>query len=187
MRVESINHKLRWKGQSIGKPSIIIKIGLTGKEMSLEEVLKYIRQVKACSRVVFAGIDPIIEQLGIIKFIIQLQKGWEIIIETTGGIMPDVNLRDQVTAWEVNIPPEGTKLPFIWNEDAVRFYATQKNATFEWPVTGEIDLVEVKKAVFNFNIPWKRVILTPMIDAVDNLQERFKWLEEFCIEKGSSI
>jgi hypothetical protein len=187
MRVQTIEHTIRWKGNSIGKPSIIVTVGKDGEEVHFEEILKQIRQFKACSRLIFTGIDPIMEQLEILNIASKLQEGWEVIIETSGGAMPDSDLREKVTAWEVNIPPEGTPLPFEWNEDAVRFYTAQKNSTFEWIVSGEIDLIEVKKIVFKYKIPWKRVILTPYIEALENLHKRFIWLSDFCIMKGCNI
>lgn len=190
MRVRSITKKIRRKGTALGRPTIEIDIGVDGKETKAEDILHEIRKVKACSRIAFIGIDPLIYQIDILEFLGQIQAGWEIIIETTGGVMPDLHLRERVTAWEVNIPKENTSIPFLYNEDAIRFYSTQKTSTFEWEVRGEQDLIEVKKGVFKFNLPWKRVILSPDSEWSDNpveIQSQFKWLEDFCMEKGCSM
>lgn len=190
MRIVSIKKVIRRKGVAIGRPSIQVDIASYGHERPISQVVKDIRDFKACSRVVFTGNDPLVEQLAILDVISHLQQGWEIIVETTGGIMPDLFLRERVSAWEVNIPPEGSVFPFSFNDDAIRFYATQKNATFEWPVKGEQDLIEVKKTVFAYNIPWKRVILSPdteWSDDQESTQKLLSWLEEFCLEKGCSI
>ena len=190
MRIKKIMHGIRWKGTAIGKPTISIEIQKTGKETKAEEVLHQIRQVKACSRIVFIGMDPLIDQMDILELIGHIQDGWEIIIETTGGIMPDLHLRERVTSWEVNIPKEGTEVPFDWNDDSIRFYGTQKNAIFEWSIRGEQDLIEVKKSIYHYNIPWKKVILSPNHEWLDNPKDilsQFEWLEKFCIEKGASI
>ncbi len=190
MRLKKITHGIRWKGIAIGKPTINVEVQQDGKETKAEDILKEIRQVKACSRIVFTGMDPLIDQMDILEIIGQVQEGWEIIIETTGGVMPDLHLRERVTAWEVNIPKEGTAVPFQYNDDAIRFYGTQKNAVFEWSVRGEQDLIEVKKTVFQYNLPWKRVILSPDHEWLDDPKEllnQFEWLEKFCLEKGASI
>lgn len=188
MRLKSLQKKIRMKGGALGKPTIEVEIQQDGKETKPEEVLHKIRQQKACSRVAFTGVDPLVDQMDVLSIIAELQQGWEVIIETTGGVMPDLNIREKVTAWEVNIPPDGAKTPFAYNDDAIRFYTTQKTATFEWPVRGEQDLIEVKKAVFQYNIPWKRVILMPDTEWSEDpadLLKQLKWLEEFCLDKGA--
>ena len=186
MRVESVNHQLRWKGSCLGKPSIVVTISQDGENFSSDDVIKQIRQIKACSRIVFAGLDPMVEQFEIMDIIAKLQEGCEIVISTTGGVMPDVNIRSKVNAWEINIPTEEQVMPFKYNDEALRFYSIQKNATYEWDVNYETDMLEVKKAVHFHHIPWKRVILNPVSEE-EEFDDKFKWLEDYCLEKGCSM
>ena len=184
MRVASISHELCWKGGCQGKPSIIVNIMSFGKAMSSDDVVLSIRRFKACSRVVFSGVDPLVDQMDVVDVINRLQDGWEIIVETTGGVMPDIIIRDKVSLWVVNPLVEGASLPFVYNVDALRFFVSIKNSFFEWVVGCETDLLDVKKTVHFNRIPWKRVILSPLFDDFLELDDRFDWIKKFCLEKG---
>lgn len=190
MRIQGVFKELRTRGGAIGKPTINVKIGVKGTETKPEEVLQLIKQQKSCTRIAFTGKDPLIDQLDILCVIAELHSTWEIIVETTGGVMPDLNIRDKITSWEINLPEENELLPFKFNNDALLFFNTQKNAFFEFEVKGEQDLIRVKKEVFKNNIPWKRVILAPSTEYIENFNEldrQLNGLVEFCMDKGCNI
>lgn len=187
MRVKSIIHHIRQRGIAVARPCIEVDIQEDGTVMTPDEVVKKVRTFTNCSRLVFSGMDPMVEQLELLDVVAKMQQGWEIVIETTGGIMPDYNIRDKITEWEVRVPTETTLLPFQWNADAIRVYAQFKNCTFEWDIKGEMDLIEVKKTVHFLQVPRKRIILALETDTYEEFDSRFEWLKEFCISKGSSI
>lgn len=179
MRVKSIEYQIRRTGCCIGKPSVVITISKNGDDHHPEDVLDKIKTFKRCNTVIFCGIDPLIEQLEIFSIINQLEKH-KIIISTTGGLMPDINIRGKVDNWEVNIPKDKLAVPFDYNLDALMFFSRQSNAVFYYTVKNTLDISKIEEAISFYNISYNNVVINYV--SKDNL-----WLQKYCLEKGCSI
>lgn len=115
---------------------------------------------KHCKDILITGKEPLINQQKLIKFLYSLNSEYNIIIKTSGGILPDSMIREKINQWLVNIYIGDQKIDYDWNCDALQYFIKNKDCYFEFMITEE-NISEINNFISNLMIPSKKVILYP--------------------------
>lgn len=179
MNLKQINYEIAWLGNCVGHPAINVIAGenKVPNENIIEEILKI-----PCNKICFTGKNIMQEQqLHIIKILSMIDKRkYYVLVETDGTVLPDINLRGLVDEWVV-IPQETYK-----GSDGYLFYSEANNAWFDLPISGELDHTAIKKLVYDYSLPWKKIILTPVAE-LEEAESKIKEVSGLVLEYGCRL
>jgi 7-carboxy-7-deazaguanine synthase len=204
-----IFHSIQGEGISSGTPAVFLRLALCNlkctwcdtkyawdwehydqkKEVigiSISEIEESIFSF-GCKHLVVTGGEPLVQQNGLSKLLVDLKgKGFYIEIETNGTIIPKDNCVDLVNQWNVSPKLGNSGNPRHLREisNAYAFFTYLSSSYFKYIIQTEHDLNEVQSLTEKYEIPKERVILMPEATNSETLIRRSRWLTKICQDKG---
>lgn len=188
MRISEIFYSLQGEGISLGKPVVFLRLSgchlrcvwcdskftwdlKSGKDMSIEEIIKEIKKFPT-KHLVITGGEPLIQQSGL-KELLQKLPDYYIEMETSGSLKSHLN--DYINHY--NCSP---KLSNSENKE-IRFEPLPEEKTYyKFVVSSEENLVEIKNFIKKNQIKKDHVFLMPEGTKKSEIQKRSLWLAEIC-------
>lgn len=145
-----------------------IEVWRKGKATAFDDVIKeeWIEFLRHGAHLVITGGEPMLHQDRLCDFIYWFGNsyGWVPVIEveTNGTIQPCARLISWVNQWNVSFKLSNSGEPWErrYNENALRFFNSQKRADFKIVIKSEGDLMELVNE-YSGVIDFKKVILMP--------------------------
>lgn len=197
MRISEIFYSIQGEGINIGSPAIFIRLAgchlrcvwcdskftwdmQSGKEMSIQEIIKKIKKFP-CKHLVITGGEPLIQQSGIKELIEAINKNspkpYFIEIETSGSLPPQIN--EYIDQY--NCSPKlsnSENRPINYSISLPKFPA--EKTWYKFVIDQPTDLKEVKNFIKKHKLPQNKIILMPQGITREEIAERSLWLAEVC-------
>ena len=140
-----------------------------------------------CPRLVITGGEPLMQQAALAPLAASLKsRGFYCEVETNGTLVPQREMIDAVSQWNVSPkigssgnPPDRREVP-----EALRAFRELDSAYFKFVVVEPSDVQEVCSLAERYDIPAERVILMPEGVTARALESRGKWVAEACAQYG---
>ncbi len=149
-------------------------------EKAAELVLRY-----PCRRLVLTGGEPLIQQKAL-PSLLRLLPDHAVELETNGTIMPDAELLERITQFNVSpkLSHSGNETARTWKPDILRRLATTERAWFKFVAACEEDVKTALRQASGAGIPAERVLLMPLASTREELDARRAQTVEWCLRYG---
>lgn len=149
-------------------------------EAAVEMVLHY-----PCRRLVLTGGEPLIQQKAL-PALLRLLPDHAVELETNGTIMPEAELLDRITQFNVSpkLPHSGNNAAKTWKPDVLRRLADTEKAWFKFVVACEDDVKTVLRQASEAGIPTDRILLMPLASTRQELDAMRAQTVEWCLRYG---
>lgn len=138
-----------------------------------------------CRRLVLTGGEPLIQQKAL-PALLRLLPDHAVEVETNGTVMPDTELLERVTQFNVSpkLPHSGNDAAKTWKPDILRRLAATEKAWFKFVVAREDDVKTVLRQAAEAGIPTGRILLMPLASTRDELDAARVQTVEWCLRYG---
>lgn len=183
-----VDYSIFWSGYAIGRPYITIDLDEAIKVKDIDPTCDYINKFQSDKKITrsigFIGSEPLVKQDYILSMLNILGTEWHPLIRTTGLLFPDYNLHDKVFQWDIYPPKYSEDVDFRYdkNLDSVRWFSKQSNITFNFKIS-KLEFSQLEKFKHDFNIPWRKILLSPMYHNKRNL----KPISDYCLKVGCNL
>ena len=140
-----------------------------------------------CPHLVITGGEPLMQQAALAPLAASLKRrGFYCEVETNGTLVPQREMIDAVSQWNVSPKIGSSGNPADRREvpEALRAFRELDSAYFKFVVVEPSDVPEVCSLAERYDIPAERVILMPEGVTARALETRGKWVAEACAQYG---
>lgn len=205
MKISEIFLSQQGEGNSIGKPSVFIRVhgcnnfckncdsfyawkGKEYRDMKITDILKEVVELRFkydrfCDRVVITGGEPLLKLKELEVLVSKLKSlRYYVEVETNGTIAPSQLLFQMIDKWTVS-----PKLSFMSNRNLMVQYSQftkMKRVEFKFVVRNLDDLFEVETLVIKHNIPRWQVTIMPEGTTTRKILRGLRKLADACLNRG---
>ena len=157
LRLAGCNLACSWCDTAYSWNGTVPGVRLT-PEKAAELALRY-----PCRRLVLTGGEPLIQQKAL-PALLRLLPDHAVELETNGTIMPDAELLERITQFNVSpkLPHSGNETARTWKPDILRRLAFTEKAWFKFVVACEEDVKTALRQASGADIPAERILLMPL-------------------------
>ncbi len=197
-----IFHSIQGEGVSQGTPCVFLRLAgcnlacswcdtayswdgtAPGARLTPEKAAELVLQYP-CRRLVLTGGEPLIQQKAI-PAMLRLLPNHAVEVETNGTLMPDEELLERVTQFNVSpkLPHSGNDAAKIWKPAILRHLAGTGKAWFKFVVASEDDVKAVLRRASEAGIPAERILIMPLASTREELDARRARIVEWCLRRG---
>lgn len=208
---DGIFFTIQGEGQSIGKPSVFMRLQMCNLECNwpcdtpytwqkddkrywqeprdysysqLAIMMKEAWQSEGQPRMVITGGEPMIQQKQITEFI-SLMDDWNIEIETNGTIPPNEDLAERV---QFNVSPKlensANPLRKRYRPETLKKFNALPKTTFKFVVQSQQDIDEIQGIIDDCQLDPNKIIIMPEGMDTDTLRRHAQEVEPLVKEKG---
>lgn len=197
-----IFHSIQGEGVSQGTPCVFLRLAgcnlacswcdtayswdgtAPGARLTPEKAAELVLQYP-CRRLVLTGGEPLIQQKAI-PAMLRLLPNHAVEVETNGTLMPDEELLERVTQFNVSpkLPHSGNNTAKTWKPAILRHLAGTGKAWFKFVVASEDDVKDVLRRASEADIPVERILIMPLASTREELAARRARTVEWCLRRG---
>lgn len=157
--------------------------------VELNEQVDSINRLKTGVHLVITGGEPLLQQTRLVAFLEYLEQRYSlqptIEIETNATLKPLPKLDKRVHYWNTSpkLSNSGMPLHKRWNQVVLQWFSDNPNTIFKFVITCQKDFEELHsywKA--HPSLDWKKIVLMPGADSLEQLLERNRLVAELCIQ-----
>lgn len=142
-----------------------------------------------CRRLVVTGGEPLVQQeefIDVLEILREKDGRWVVELETNGTIMPEPDLDNLVTQYNVSpkLENSGNERALRHNEKALAFFAESPKAWFKFVVSRPADLQEIADLRSRLALATDRIILMPEGRDPTTIGQRREWVADACLDLG---
>ena len=179
LRLAGCNLACSWCDTAYSWNGTVPGVRLT-PEKAAELALRY-----PCRRLVLTGGEPLIQQKAL-PALLRLLPDHAVELETNGTIMPDAELLERITQFNVSpkLPHSGNETARTWKPDVLRRLAFTEKAWFKFVVACEEDVKTALRQASGADIPAERILLMPLASTRAELDAMRVQTVEWCLRYG---
>ena len=179
LRLAGCNLACSWCDTAYSWNGTVPGVRLT-PEKAAELALRY-----PCRRLVLTGGEPLIQQKAL-PALLRLLPDHAVELETNGTIMPDAELLERITQFNVSpkLPHSGNETARTWKPDVLRRLASTEKAWFKFVVACEEDVKTALRQASGADIPAERILLMPLASTRAELDAMRAQTVERCLRYG---
>lgn len=197
-----IFHSIQGEGVSQGTPCVFLRLAgcnlacswcdtayswdgtAPGVRLTPEKAAELVLQYP-CRRLVLTGGEPLIQQKAI-PAMLRLLPDHAVEVETNGTIMPDEELLERITQFNVSpkLPHSGNDAAKTWRPAILRHLAGTGKAWFKFVVACEDDVKAVLRRASEAGIPAERILIMPLASTREELDARRAQTVEWSLRCG---
>ena len=179
LRLAGCNLACSWCDTAYSWNGTVPGVRLT-PEKAAELALRY-----PCRRLVLTGGEPLIQQKAL-PALLRLLPDHAVELETNGTIMPDAELLERITQFNVSpkLPHSGNETARTWKPDILRRLAFTEKAWFKFVVACEEDVKTALRQASGADIPAERILLMPLASTRAELDAMREQTVEWCLRYG---
>lgn len=179
LRLAGCNLACSWCDTAYSWNGTVPGVRLT-PEKAAELALRY-----PCRRLVLTGGEPLIQQKAL-PALLRLLPDHAVELETNGTIMPDAELLERITQFNVSpkLPHSGNETARTWKPDILRRLAFTEKAWFKFVVACEEDVKTALRQASGADIPAERILLMPLASTRAELDAMRAQTVEWCLRYG---
>lgn len=179
LRLAGCNLACSWCDTAYSWNGTVPGVRLT-PEKAAELALRY-----PCRRLVLTGGEPLIQQKAL-PALLRLLPDHAVELETNGTIMPDAELLERITQFNVSpkLPHSGNETARTWKPDILRRLAFTEKAWFKFVVACEEDVKTALRQASGADIPAERILLMPLASTRAELDAMCAQTVEWCLRYG---
>ena len=209
MKISEIFKSIQGEGTNAGKPSIFLRTAecnlkctwcdtkytwdwssydFSKHVMSME--ISSVRKIVTSyglSHLVVTGGEPLLQQNALADLLISMDDlNLFCEVETNGTLLPNTELIDLISQWNVSIKLSNSHNDSTLRErpSAIKSFVSLQTSYFKFVIVQPTDITEVLNLVDKYNIPADRVVLMPEGTTGKSVNDRGRWISEFCTKHG---
>ena len=200
---------IQGEGPTAGTPTVFLRLGICNltcswcdtkytwdwssydfskhvMSMDISSVRKIISSYGLPHLVVTGG-EPMLQQNALANLLVSMADlNLSCEIETNGTLTPNTELIDLISQWNVSIKLSNSNNELKLRErgSAIKSFVSLNTSYFKFVIVQPTDITEVLNLVDKYNIPADRVVLMPEGTTSKAVNDRGKWIAEFCTKNG---
>lgn len=167
-------------GQTWNFPDLVAELNAT---------TDFVARLKSGVHLVITGGEPLLQQARIVAFLEYLEQEHALTpiieIETNATLEPLKALDQRVHYWNTSpkLSNSGMPLNQRWSPSILQWFSDNPNTMFKFVITCQEDFEELQaRWKEQPELDWKKIVLMPGADSLEQLLERNKFVAELCIQ-----